>query len=232
MKRKVLITLSLIIVIVIGIIYFSNLQVSNEEIDDIDVETFFETPQLDDNISELENLKLDEEFEVPIMPEEIIKETKENKHSKLNIFKELNVDELLKEVPNTKRTSPMSAVEIPQNSISQLRIGEIIQLPTIGQIEYSAKITDRTVHKNGSVSVSGDLEGEGNANFSVVLTEGKNSSFASITTPEGTFQIETVNGRGYIYSVNEIERNYIDPNKEDVLISDGGSDEHHHNHKH
>jgi hypothetical protein len=232
MARKVIITLSFILVIVIGIQYFLNTQVPSEEKDDIDVETFFEIPKLEENLSDLEELELEETLDVPMIPDSKIENEELAKVNEVEIFQEKDKDELLKELPNKKLAAPFSGVAIDKNAISKLVVGSIIKLPNVGQMEYSATITEKTVHKNGSVSVSGNLTGEDNSNFSVVLTEGKNSSFASITTPEGAFQIETVNGIGYIYSIDEIERNYVDPNKEDVLVPEGGNNEHSHNHSH
>jgi hypothetical protein len=66
------------------------------------------------------------------------------------------------------------------------------------------------------VTVTGNLIDSGNE-YSIVLTEGKNMSFGSVTTPNGTFEIETKDGKGYVYSTTSIDNKWIDYSKSDTL---------------
>jgi len=70
---------------------------------------------------------------------------------------------------------------------------------------------------SGTVTVTGHLLDDG-GDYSVVLTEGKNMSFGTITTPNGAFEIEARDGKGYIYSAEAINSAMIDYSKDDTLI--------------
>jgi hypothetical protein len=89
----------------------------------------------------------------------------------------------------------------------------------IGIMESLPLASDKIIHKDGSTSITGNLINS-NKKYSVVLTQGKNSSFGSLTTPEGTYEIEVLNGKGYVYSVNDIDKKRIDYTKEDVIQVD------------
>ena len=221
MTKKVIITFIIITSLVIGAFYFlpNNKQVDSQSISKADL-ALFELPSLEEeNLSELE---LDDEIELKEKLVEIPKKIIEQKSdTSLSIYVEADIDELLKKVPTKKSISPILGIQIEPNSISKLNVGDTIKLPSLGQIEYEAKITKKITHKNGSTSVTGNLVGDQNAKFSVVLTEGKTSSYASITTPEGAYEIETINGIGYVYSVQDIENKYIDPTKDDFLLPPG-----------
>ncbi|CAA6814404.1 MAG: Unknown protein [uncultured Sulfurovum sp.] len=219
MTKKVLITLSIIATLAIGItIILSNGQTKDssmpEEIKNVDA--FFAVPTEEENLDKLvdfnENDKQDASMKmVNVEPKKIEVQTVQN------IYHEIDKEELLKKIPAKKLVSPILGIEVSQNSIAKLVLGDIIKLPTLGQVEYEAKISKKVTHKNGSTSVTGNLIGDQNTQHAIILTEGKNTSYASISTPEGAFEIETINGIGYVYSVQDIENQYIDRDKEDIL---------------
>ena len=133
-----------------------------------------------------------------------------------NIFIESSMDIVSQDLAQKKGINPLSAIEINKNSITKVKVGDIIALPFVDAAKYKAKISDKIVHKDGSTSITGNLT-DTDKKYSIVLTQGKNSSFGSLTTPEGAYEIEVVNGKGYIYSVNDIDKKYIDYDKEDVI---------------
>lgn len=217
--KKVVITLTIILALLIGIKILSSNdqkhnQIANEEIKDVD--TFFALPK-EEKLSEFTKLaKVDEEKEQ--LSEKSLDKVKEEKETKVqSLYQKIDKETLLKEVAPKKLVTPLLAINIEEKTIAELSVGDVIQLPPVGQVTYEAVISQKVRHKNGSVSVSGNLIGDGNDKHAVILTEGKTTSYASISTPEGAFEIETVNGKGYIYSVKEIENSYVDPHKEDIL---------------
>ena len=228
MTKKVIIALSIIATLTIGtILFLSNGQPTNnnslgEEIKDIDA--FFVIPDDEENLSKLIQFDEIKEEKNSSSKNIVIKIPTINLQNAQNIYQEVDKEELLAKLPHKKRIPPILGIEVIQNSIAQLAVGNVIKLPTIGQVEYEAEISKKITHKNGSISVTGNLVGDQNEQHAVILTEGKNTSYASISTPEGAFEIETINGVGYVYSVKDIENNYIDPSKEDIL--------HPHNDKH
>ena len=73
----------------------------------------------------------------------------------------------------------------------------------LGGEEYVVQVEKVTTFQNGSMSWQGHLDGYGDQ-YPVVLTKGKATTFATITTPEGSFTMESVNGAGWIYKNPEI----------------------------
>ena len=216
MKKRVIITLSIIVFIAVGTNFFlsySN-KTNSDNVEELEEDSFFKVPPLEDeNISELASL---EKLDLNLSNEKIeIQKIDETPIMNKNIYTEIDKDELLKSLPIKRKVQPRFAIQLTQGSIHKLNVGDTITLPNVGQVEYEATISKKIVHDNGSVSVTGNINGE--SSYAVVLTEGKKNSYATINTPEGSFEIETINGQGYIYSVEDLENRLIDPNKDDFI---------------
>ena len=230
--KKVLLFIAVTLVAVLGYQLISSSKKSEEpiltslDIEEINIDKIEkELPLLDDEILEFkeENLTL----------EDIDKELKEEKNLEIpkevepemvaqskDLMVELSMEEVQRNFPSKEGIKPIIAIELPKNSIAKLNIGDTVALPYMGDGEFEAKITQKSEHKNGSVTVTGNLIDTGNQ-YSVVLTEGKNMSFGTVTTPNGSFEIETKDGQGYVYSTDEIDKEWIDYNKKDTLEPDG-----------
>lgn len=190
--------LSFLVLIIIGIIiYFSffsyNAKSINKVDNDIDAnnlllniieeeEENFTLLNIEDIEKELASEKNEEILAIEIKPN-VAEDAKE-------IMVETDINSVKKSFQPKKKIFPIVAIELPKNSISKLNIGDIVSLPYMGTGQFNAEITSKTTHNNGSVSISGNLVDE-DKEFSVVLTEGKNMSFGTITTPNGSFEIET-----------------------------------------
>jgi len=135
----------------------------------------------------------------------------------VDIMVETTMDEVSKNFPPKEGVKPVTAINLPQHVIANLKIGDTVSLPNMGDGEFNAKITSKKRHKSGSVTVTGNLVDYGD-DYSVVLTEGKNMSFGTVTTPNGSYEIEARNGQGYVYSTEAIDSARIDDSKEDFLI--------------
>ncbi len=167
-------------------------------------------PEYDLDISEIDEvLELNEIASVDI----------DIPHEHKDIFLESSINIVSQDFPQKDGIEPLSAIEIKKDSISKVKIGDTITLPFVDDAKYRAKISDKIIHKDGSTSITGNLINR-DKKYSVVLTQGKNSSFGSLTTPEGTYEIEVLNGKGYVYSVNDIDKKRIDYSKEDVIQVD------------
>ena len=216
MIKKVIITLISIVLLIIGVKFLlpNDGIEKQEKVEEINETISFELPKLEEeNLSaliQMDNFELNSSTlkAKPIKSKQMTQNIKE-------IYTEIDQDDLEKEMPSRKGFSHRLAVNISNNSISKLNVGDVIQLPSVGQVDYQATIDKKIVHKNGSVSVTANLNG--NSNYSAVLTEGKNNSYATFSTPEGSFELETRNGKGYIYSVREMEDKLINPNKDDFI---------------
>jgi hypothetical protein len=208
----------------------------------------FSSSKVDSSVSVVTNsveLNLDEELELPPLDKELLEDKEENlslddidkalKEEKpmeikevepemvadvKDIMVETTMSEVQKEFPSKEGITPTATIALAQGVISKLKVGDTISLPYMGNGEFDAKITKKTTHKNGSVTVTGNLVDTGNQ-YAVVLTEGKKMSFATVTTPNGSYEIETRNGVGYVYATDDIDKKWIDHSKEDVLIPHG-----------
>ena len=230
---KKIIFFLLLVVVAIGV-YFSS--VSSEKqvpeiitLDDIEQieDDFDEEPLLEELIEEKEeNLSIKDIEKVldlednELMPKEIEPEMVADA---LDIMVETEMADVEKNFPSKEGIKPVTAIEMSKNSVAKLNIGDTVSLPYMGTGQFDAKITSKTTHKNGSVTVSGNLV-DSNSGHSVVLTEGKNMTFGTVTTPNGSYEIEVKNGQGYVYSTDEIDKKWIDYGKSDTLTP------HEHNH--
>jgi len=131
------------------------------------------------------------------------------------LIKESSEEEVEKVMSKKQGIEPLFAIKIEKDSIHKIEIGESLSLGYMG--DYEAKISNKIVHKNGSVSITGNLVNSDN-NYMVVLTEGKSSVFGTVTTPDGAYELETKDGQGYVYAVNDIDSRWIDYSKSDTLI--------------
>lgn len=93
--------------------------------------------------------------------------------------------------------------------------GEKVSLALPGGETLSATVKSSNENPNGDYSWRGHLDGYGN-DYPVVMTYGGNSVFATVTTPKGSYTLESVNGSGWIYK-NPAEVELSDPGKNDYL---------------
>jgi hypothetical protein len=223
---KKLIFFTIIIVLSISIYQFLPLSNSHSNLAFTETieEKILEAPPLEDEALvldeeqlNLDSLEEDLEEEKVLSIEEVEPEMLQEESIEVkDIMVETDIEEVKKNFPSKEGISPLIAIEILKGSVSKLNIGDKISLPYMGSGEYEATITEKTIHKNGSVSVTGNLDDSG-TQYSVVLTEGKNMSFGTISTPNGSFEIETKNGQGYVYSTDTIDQKWIDYGKSDTL---------------
>ncbi len=134
----------------------------------------------------------------------------------INLFEKVDIDILKDNMPIKDGIKPILAVKISKDSIKNLKIGDKIVLPYIDN-EYEAKVIQKKINKNGDVSIIGKILDTQQDNYSIILSEGKQYSFGTINLPNQSLEIELFDGRGYIYSVNEIDNNWIDYSKDDFI---------------
>ncbi len=112
--------------------------------------------------------------------------------------------------------SPLFSLKIDKKRLENLKEGNQISLPDLGGINYQASIEKRKRHQDGSLSLIAKIDDE-YEHYSIIITLGKQKSFATLHTPEGSFELETEGELGYLYAVEEIDTKWIDYNQEDTL---------------
>lgn len=93
--------------------------------------------------------------------------------------------------------------------------GEQMTLPMPGGENLVVNVESSNENPNGDYSWRGHLDGQG-TDYPVVMTYGGNSVFATVTTPKGSYTLESVNGSGWIYK-NPAEVELSQPGKNDYL---------------
>ena len=93
--------------------------------------------------------------------------------------------------------------------------GDQLELSLPGADPVKVSVAKATTLANGDYSWSGHLQGSGTA-YPVVMTYGADAVFATITTPQGSYTLESVNGSGWIYK-NPAEVELTQPGKNDYL---------------
>lgn len=76
--------------------------------------------------------------------------------------------------------------------------GAQVKLPLLEGQSVTADVKHAVVTPNGDYSWSGHLAGYG-TDYPITMTYGESAAFSMITTPEGSYTMETINGVGWLY---------------------------------
>lgn len=118
-------------------------------------------------------------------------------------------------IPLSDRVQTYKIVEVETHPTSYPFIGQEITLPLFDDQQVNAKVESIDVLANGDYSLRGHLSNHGN-DYPFAMTYGEQSVFATITTPEGSYSMESVNGLGWLYK-NPAEPELTTPGNNDYL---------------
>jgi len=210
MKKIIVILISLITMVLINKFKSSSSLISSTHINRNDEMELLRNPALEDDkvLFKEDNFSSDEtnkklKIEKKISDEKIPEIRISELHNIENIIVGAEIEDVKRNFPIKDKISLVRAIKILKNSISMLKVGDIISLPFLSSEDYEATITSTRTYKNGSVSVSGVLTDSTNK-YSIVLTEGKSMTFGTIITPNGSFEIEIKDEKGYLYSTDRV----------------------------
>jgi hypothetical protein len=105
-------------------------------------------------------------------------------------------------IPLSERISVYRPVQLNPHPTDMPVVGEQVTLPLFNGKKYVAEVQNTAVSANGDYSWRGHLTGLGEGqqdSYPVVMTYGEHSIFATITTPEGAYTLESVDGLGWLY---------------------------------
>lgn len=94
--------------------------------------------------------------------------------------------------------------------------GEQTSVTLPGGERLQVNVETSTTNPNGDYTWRGHLDGYGDDEYPVVMTYGGSSVFATVTTPSGSYTLESVNGSGWIYK-NPSEFELSNPGANDYL---------------
>jgi hypothetical protein len=118
-------------------------------------------------------------------------------------------------IPLSEKISDYAIVQLEQHPAQFPGVGEQIQLPMLNGQSVVANVQSTTTNPNGDFTWSGHLQGYGD-DYPVVMTYGEHSIFATITTPEGSYTMESLDGLGWLYK-NPAEIQLSNPGVKDFL---------------
>lgn len=118
-------------------------------------------------------------------------------------------------IPLSEKISNYAIVEMEQHPARFPAVGEQIQLPMLNGQQLVADVQSITTNPNGDFTWSGHLQGYG-TDYPVIMTYGERSIFATITTPEGSYTMESLDGLGWLYK-NPAEIELSNPGAKDFL---------------
>lgn len=111
--------------------------------------------------------------------------------------------------------SVYAPVSVNMDSPSFPEPGQQLGLTLPGGERLQVNVESSNTNPNGDYSWRGHLDGHGDE-YPVVMTYGGNSVFATITTPKGSYTLESVNGSGWVYK-NPSEFELSQPGTNDYL---------------
>jgi hypothetical protein len=130
-----------------------------------------------------------------------------------SMYKILSMEEAISVTKPRRNITPITAIEI---ETKQLKKNDILKLPDIEGVDYEITITSIQTNAS-SITSTGSFTDEG-IKYSTTITQSNNESFITLSTPKGTYEIETRNGVGYIYSTQDIRKHLQKGTKDDVII--------------
>jgi hypothetical protein len=159
-----------------------------------------------------------EEFTPKIKPSNIVHSPKKksNQYTIHTIFKEADIDFVALHLKKITDVEPIAAIRMQKEKIKNIKVGESILLPTIDNNEYMIKVVDHHISERGNVSINGSFQ-ENGIIYHAILTEGKASAYITMNTPSGSYEVEVIDGLGFIYSSSDIEQEKIDYTQSDTL---------------
>jgi hypothetical protein len=106
-------------------------------------------------------------------------------------------------------------IRLPEADLLEKNPGDRLSIPLLEGRSLAVTVEEASRLPNGDYSWRGYVEGEED-DFPVIFTVGKNSAFATITSWEGSYTMESVGGVGYLY------RNIVDRGEDAIAVPDGG----------
>ena len=109
-------------------------------------------------------------------------------------------------------------LKVDKQEFQRAGVGDTVILP-IPQTSQSYEMSVDKVgrHQNGDRTLKGHLKDQ--PEYTIVVTEGQKSTYATISTPEGSFMLEAHQDEGWLVAAIDLD-SLVDPNLTDYQIPD------------
>ena len=111
---------------------------------------------------------------------------------------------------------PLQIVQINSDIFQSTKKGDQLSFP-INDRQLVVTVSSTKTLWNGDVSIQGTLQSDDGNTFPVVISSGKNATFASFSTSKGSFELEAFGKVGGLYSVNEMDKQAFFPKTDELL---------------
>lgn len=118
-------------------------------------------------------------------------------------------------IPLNPKISAYTIVEVDAHPATFPAVGDDVAMPMLNGEKVVMEVQSVTTSPNGDFSWAGHLKGHDD-DYPVTMTYGAHSTFATITTPQGSYTMESVNGVGWLYK-NPAEAELTAPGVNDFL---------------
>lgn len=106
-------------------------------------------------------------------------------------------------------------IKVNRELLNNVVPGDKIQIPVLDGGEYTVNIESVDDNKS-NVNIRGHIEVAGSS-YLATITQGEKRTFATLSTPNGTYDLRLVNGRGWVYDGDQLNA-HIDTTKPDTLL--------------
>jgi len=133
------------------------------------------------------------------------------------LYEILTVEEAKLTTKPRKNIDPIEAISLSNTNTEELKVNDTLTLPNIEGIDYTIVISSIVKNSDNSHSFTGQFKDEG-ISYTTTITKSTQSSYITLSTPQGIYEIETENGIGYIYKTSDIRKHLQKPNVNDVIV--------------
>ena len=124
---------------------------------------------------------------------------------------------LTQEIRLRESIDPVQLVQIDSNVLRSLKVNDQLDFPAINGKQYTVNVLKTKTLWNGDISIRGVIQADDGNRFPAIISSGKNATFASFSTPEGSFELEAFGNIGGLYSVNEMDKQAYYPKTDELL---------------
>ncbi len=139
-----------------------------------------------------------------------------NNNEAISFYQLINIEETSFVSQNYKEVPPIAAIQL-EASLQKLKNGDTLILPDIEGDDYILHIVDHDVNPNHSISATASFQDEG-ITYTTTITQSDKSTYITLSTPQGIYEIETKGNTGYIYKSSDIKKALQTSQESDVII--------------
>jgi putative lipase involved disintegration of autophagic bodies len=213
--QKVLIAILFIVTIMVTILFFnkpSSLPKVNKLSFNEEINITKKEPHTQMNTEEKKSTE-----QISKSTKSIVVEPETSTEDEQMLYELLSIEEAKLTTKPRKNIAPIEAISLTESNTEELKVNDTLTLPNIEGVDYTIVISSIVKNSDNSHSLTGQFKDEGIA-YTTTITKSTQSSYITLSTPQGTYEIETENGVGYIYKTSDIRKHLQKPNVNDVIV--------------